>query len=161
MEKLTDFIIFHKKHKDYYRKEESLDQPFYFFLFCVFSSLFKILRLFKNSPLGPPRLIQNSFKEKKVSESAFKKKVKNKIQNKFNNIEIFELDSSRKRSIPDMLIVGRDCWAALEFKRSNKAHLQPNQAERISNLSKIGYAAFIFPENEEDIFHDLEKLFST
>lgn len=94
-------------------------------------------------------------------ESTFKKNIKDKLLTRFPDIEIFEPDSGKKRSVPDMLIFGPGAWAALEFKRSENSAHQPNQDRRVERLSKKGYAAFIFPENEKEILHELEELFGS
>jgi hypothetical protein len=94
-------------------------------------------------------------------ESKFKKRFKEDVVNRFPQVEIFEPNATAKRSSPDMVILGDNCWAALEFKRSEDADKQPNQDYRVSKLNEIGYANFVYPENEEEILHDLEKLFTS
>jgi len=96
-------------------------------------------------------------------EGKFKKKFKKDFLAVRPDVVIFEPDASRRRSDPDMLIIDgdgeRQIWAALEFKESEDADHQPNQDYRVEKLSKKGYASFVYPENAEEVFHELEQLF--
>lgn len=65
------------------------------------------------------------------------------------------------RSIPDIVLLGPNGrWAALEFKRSKVAKKQPNQEFHVQRLNEKGYAAFVYPENGEEILRELEEVFS-
>ena len=54
------------------------------------------------------------------------------------------------QGIPDLLILYKDRWATLETKKSKDEPHQPNQDYYVEELSRMGFAAFIFPENEEE-----------
>lgn len=69
---------------------------------------------------------------------------------------VLKNDPSYIQGIPDWLILYQDRWAALEIKRSAKAHRQPNQEWYVEEMNDISFAAFICPENEEDVLRDLE-----
>ena len=48
-------------------------------------------------------------------------------------------------------------WAALECKRSATAPHRPNQEHYISLMDNMSFAAFVFPENREEILNELEQ----
>jgi len=94
-------------------------------------------------------------------EAEFKVHVKQKIKDRFPNLDLDFIDTNPFyfRSVPDLIILGPNVWAALEFKRSEHASHQPNQDYFVSRLNRKGYASFIFPENMEEVLNDLERLF--
>lgn len=74
-------------------------------------------------------------------------------------VELEIIPKNPLRSRPDTVILGKGAWATLEFKRSKDADHQPNQDYHILRLNKMGYAAFVYPENSEEVFGELERLF--
>ena len=96
----------------------------------------------------------------KMLEREFKKSAKNAIRYKFSNLDLDFIEGQPdSRSMPDLIILGPQVWAALEFKRSEDAPHRPNQGYHISRLNKKGYARFVYPENLEEVLDDLEVLF--
>lgn len=67
------------------------------------------------------------------------------------------LDGNYIQGFPDILILYIDRWAALECKRNQNAHIEPNQRYYITHLNELAFAAFICPENEEEVINDLHK----
>ena len=94
-------------------------------------------------------------------ESMFQKKLKKELKEKFPECIIYKTDSQQMQGSPDLLILNRDKWAALEVKKDANAPHRPNQDYRVKHMNEMSYASFIFPENKEIIFHDLERLFET
>ena len=80
-----------------------------------------------------------------------------KLRRMFPGCEILKNDSGYIQGFPDILILHGDRWAALEVKRNEGAHHQPNQEYYVDKLRGMGYAAFIFPENEEDILREVQR----
>jgi len=67
-------------------------------------------------------------------------------------------DGSYIQGFPDILILYKDRWAALECKRHIDAHEQPNQRYYINLINeKMTFASFISPENEEEVINDLQQ----
>ena len=96
-------------------------------------------------------------------ESEFKKYTKNRIIDRFPNLDldIIDINAYNFRSMSDLVILGPEVWAALEFKRSKDSSHRPNQDYHIARLNKKGYATFVYPENLEEVLDELEVLFSS
>lgn len=94
-----------------------------------------------------------------MRESQYQKKLVDKLTGMFSNVLILKGDSSDIQGIPDLLILGPDSWAALEVKRSMNAPIQPNQQWYVDMMNEISFAAFIYPENEEDVLNALQQSF--
>lgn len=70
---------------------------------------------------------------------------------------ILKNDSGYLQGVPDLTIFYRDRWAVLEVKVSEDAPAQPNQQYYVDQLNEMSYAAFIFPENEEEILREVQQ----
>lgn len=64
------------------------------------------------------------------------------------------------QGIPDLLVLYQDKWAALEGKKANDSSHRPNQDYWIEKMNKMSFAAFISPENKEDVLNAMERSFS-
>ena len=80
-----------------------------------------------------------------------------RLKEKFPGIIILKNDPTYCLGIPDLLLLRLHRWAMLECKRSKNAPHRPNQDYYIEKLNAMSYAAFIYPENEEAIMHELER----
>ena len=92
-------------------------------------------------------------------ESAFKAKAKERIRECLgDDIFIHEM-MCQTQGIPDTLILCGDKWALLEFKRSRNATHRPNQDYYVDMFNSMGFSAFVYPENFEDVLDDLRRYF--
>lgn len=96
-----------------------------------------------------------------MKESVFQKHIKNRLKSSFPGVIIYKTDPQQIQGSPDLIILHKDKWAALEIKKDEKARCRPNQRYRVQQMNDMSYAAFVYPENEEEVFHDLERLFQT
>ena len=92
-------------------------------------------------------------------ESNFQRKLKKELKEKFPGCIIYKTDPHQIQGSPDLLILHNDKWAALEVKKDANAPHRPNQDYRVKQMNEMSFASFIFPENKEDVFNDLERLF--
>lgn len=92
-------------------------------------------------------------------ESKFQRHLKLRLKEQYPGCRVLKMDANECQGMPDLLILFEDKWAALEVKRSEKASHRPNQDYYIDKLNKMSFARFIFPENEEEVFKDLDWFF--
>lgn len=90
-------------------------------------------------------------------ESGFQDKLKAELQKLFPGCMIFKMDQIQ--GIPDLLILYKDKWAALENKKSMKAKHQPNQDHYVDLMNKMSFSRFIYPENKDEVLNELKKIF--
>ena len=79
----------------------------------------------------------------------------------YPGIVILKNDSSYIQGIPDLIVLYKNKWVMLECKRSAKSKHQPNQDYYVGMLNEMSYAAFIYPENKEQILYEMERLFTS
>lgn len=82
-----------------------------------------------------------------------------KLQKLFPTGFILKNDPKENQGIPDILLLFEDRWAMLEVKLSATADIQPNQPYYVDMFNKMSFAAFIYPENEEQVLNDLQSAF--
>lgn len=94
-------------------------------------------------------------------ESDFQKDLRKEIEERFEGSIVTKLDSGDIQGIPDLLVLYKDKWAALECKKSNKASKRTNQDWYIEQMNKMSYASFIYPENKENVLNEMERSFKS
>ena len=93
-------------------------------------------------------------------ERDYQKKLVKKLQATFPGCIVLKNDAQLKQGIPDLLVLFKDKWVALEVKRSADAEHRPNQDLKVERMNEMSYASFIFPENEEQVFSELKEVFA-
>lgn len=90
-------------------------------------------------------------------ESEFQAKLIKEIKYRFPGAIVIKNDPNYIQGLPDLTILFRDKWATLECKRDKGAKHQPNQDYYISEMKKMSYSAFVYPENKEEILNELQQ----
>jgi hypothetical protein len=90
-------------------------------------------------------------------ERTYQSNVIAKLRIRFPGCVILKNDSDYLPGIPDLTILYRAKWGMLEVKAYKRAFIQPNQEYYISQLNDMSFAAFIYPENEEEVFDGLQQ----
>lgn len=93
-------------------------------------------------------------------ENKYQRHIVKRLETTFDGCMILKNDSGYRQGIPDLLILYNDRWAMLEVKAAYDFSFQPNQAYYLGILNDMSFAAVIYPENEDEIFNDLQHTFS-
>ena len=96
-----------------------------------------------------------------MKENKFQEGLKKKLKTMFPGCIVTKLDSSDIQGIPDLLVLYKDKWAALEVKKEAKASHRPNQDYYVEKMDEMSFSRFIFPENEEDVLNELRETFKS
>jgi hypothetical protein len=94
-----------------------------------------------------------------MKENEFQKKLIKEIKDRFPGAMVLKNDPNYIQGIPDLLILHKNKWAALECKRSKNAKRQPNQEYYVDKMKDMSYSSFIFPENREEVLDELQRTF--
>ena len=92
-------------------------------------------------------------------ERDYQKQLVKKLKDIFPGCKVLKQDAQLKQGVPDLLVLYKDKWAALEVKTSHDATHRPNQNYNVEQMNEMSYAAFIYPENEEKILSELRGWF--
>lgn len=90
-------------------------------------------------------------------EKDFQKKLIKDIKHMFPGCVVIKNDPTYMQGIPDLLVLYRDKWGALECKRTKNARKQPNQTYYVEKMARMSFCAFIHPDNKEDVLYDLQR----
>lgn len=94
-------------------------------------------------------------------ENRFKTNLIKNLEDLFPGCMIFHLDPNEIQGIPDLLILYKDKWAALEGKKNKHASLRPNQEYYVDKMNDMSFARIIYPENEEEVLDELQQAFKS
>lgn len=100
------------------------------------------------------KVINNSRLEKK-----FKNDFLSDIQEQYPDCMIMPMN--HVQGIPDTLILYKNKWAALEFKKFSRAKRQPNQPYYVQLMDDMSFSRFVYPENRQEVMNDIQKSFRT
>ncbi len=94
-------------------------------------------------------------------ENKFKTNLIKEIEKRFPGSYVFHLDPTERQGVPDLLILYKNKWAALEGKKSKNASHRPNQDYYVKTMNEMSYASFIYPENKEDVLNEIQQAFES
>lgn len=92
-----------------------------------------------------------------MRESQFQAQLIRKLNKMLPGIIILKNDPNYIQGIPDLILLYKNRWAALEVKRGATASVRPNQAHYVRTMYAMSYAAFIYPENESEILNEVQQ----
>lgn len=96
-----------------------------------------------------------------MTESEYQAKLIKKLYKMFPGCIITKTDTQYQQGFPDLFIIWKNFWASLEVKASPSAPSQPNQEYFINRLDEMSFAAYIYPENEEEVLSALQQAFES
>lgn len=95
-----------------------------------------------------------------MRESEFRTKFLHDFKKLSPDIIIEFANANRRNGIPDVIIFYKKKHARLETKKSKDASKRQLQEYYIEYFNKQGiYAAFLMPENKEEVFNELRRYF--
>lgn len=92
-----------------------------------------------------------------MAENAYQGRLIKVLRDLFPGCLVLKNDPQYLQGIPDLLILHEDKWAMLEVKDYEDAPEQPNQGYYVDMLNDMSFAAFIYPENEEEVLDALQQ----
>ena len=93
-------------------------------------------------------------------ENAYQPGLINRIKERFPDCFVLKNDEQYIQGIPDLtVLLPGGGWAVLETKRGPKVSKRPNQEYYINWFNDRGFAAFIYPENEEEVLDALQHAY--
>lgn len=90
-------------------------------------------------------------------ESQFQRKLIEEIKERLPGCVITKNDPSYIQGFPDLTIFYNDRYGLLECKRSEGESHRPNQDYHVERMDEMSFARFIYPENKEEVLHELER----
>ncbi len=94
-----------------------------------------------------------------VRENKYQSELIKKLTTLYPKSMILKNDPNYIQGVPDLLVLCDERWAMLEVKASRKASHRPNQEYYIAKLNHMGFARFVYPENEDKILRELDEYF--
>ena len=95
-----------------------------------------------------------------MAENRFKTNLVKEVKNLFPGCMVMHLDPNEIQGIPDLLILYNDRWAVLEGKDYATAKHQPNQDYYVDLMDRMSFAAFVYPENKDEVLDNLYDYFT-
>lgn len=93
---------------------------------------------------------------RKTPEGRFKSMFQNELERAFPGCVLLKNDANAIQGIPDILFLYHGFWAMFEVKESATATHQPNQDWWVARLDQMSFAAFVYPENMEEVLDALQ-----
>lgn len=94
-------------------------------------------------------------------ESKFQKEFIDEAKSRYPGCVALKNDSSYIQGFPDWTLLYKNKWAVLEMKKERGAHKQPNQEYYVDKLDNMSFSRFVYPENKDEVFAELDKLFNS
>lgn len=94
-------------------------------------------------------------------ENKIQKRVIDRLKSEFPGCLVLKNDSGYIQGIPDILVLFRNTWAALEVKKSPESGVRPNQEHYVDVMNGMSFASFVHPDNEDEVFRALQQTFKS
>lgn len=96
-----------------------------------------------------------------MTEAAYQGKLIRKLKRMFPGCVVLKNDPGYQQGMLDLTLLFGSMWAMLEVKASAQARTRPNQGYYVEQLDNMSFAAFIYPENEEEVLIALQEAFAS
>lgn len=92
-----------------------------------------------------------------MAENKFQESLVKEIEELLPGSIVLKNDPNYIQGIPDLTILYKNKWAALEVKDSRNAKKRPNQPYYVDLLDEMSFSRFIYPENKEEVLDELQR----
>lgn len=90
-------------------------------------------------------------------ENKYQAELIKRIEKRFPGCQILKNDEQYLQGIPDLTVLTRNGWGVFEVKKSENEPKQPNQDHYVEKLDDLGFSAFIYPSNEEEVLDAFQR----
>lgn len=94
-------------------------------------------------------------------ESPFQQELGRDLRTMFPGCVVLKNDPTYLQGVPDLMVIWGNRYAFLECKKAAHAAHQPNQDYYVELFNEWSFAAFIYPENKEEVLNELQQAFSS
>ncbi len=94
-----------------------------------------------------------------MRENRYQAQLIKELRSRFPGCIILKNDPNYLQGVPDLAIFYGDQWAMLEVKAAVDSDQQPNQAYYVQQMNEMSFAAFIYPEIQEEVLDALQQSF--
>lgn len=94
-------------------------------------------------------------------ERDFQAKFISNLKKQFPGCVVMKNDANYIQGIPDLILLYKNHWAALECKKSSGASKRPNQEYYVDKMNEMSFSRFVYPENQEEVLHELQQAFKS
>lgn len=91
------------------------------------------------------------------AETLYVRDLMPRIEQRLPGCMIIKNDPRDLQGISDLLVLYGPFWAMLEAKASETSPVRPNQPYYVDKFNNMSFAAFIYPENEEEVLNALQS----
>lgn len=92
-------------------------------------------------------------------ERDFQRKLIQEIKSLFPECVVLKNDPNYIQGIPDLIVLYKGHWAALECKKDISSPSRPNQQFYVDKMNRMSFARFVNPTNKEEVLNDLQQSF--
>lgn len=96
-----------------------------------------------------------------MTEAAYQARLMRKLKRLFPGCVLLRNDPQYQQGILDWTLLYGDTWAMLEIKAALTSRHRPNQDYFVQQFDEMSFAAFVCPENEEEVLLALQEAFAS
>lgn len=96
-----------------------------------------------------------------MTEAAFQSRLIRKLKRIFPGCVVLKNDANYLQGILDLTILWGPFWGMLEVKAEHDSRRRPNQDYYVELLDDMSFAAYIYPDNEEEVLVALQEAFTS
>lgn len=92
-------------------------------------------------------------------ETAFALDLKNEIKDRYPGCYILKQNPNELQGVPDLIVLYKDKWAAIETKREPNSDKRVNQEWHINRMNEMSFATFANQRNRDEVLNGIQETF--